>query len=385
MSTRDEEALKAHRAHRGKLRTEPVASLTPGNLPLFYTPGVGAVATHLSEHPTELRSHALQGNLVAVVSDGSAVLGLGNIGPQGAYPVMEGKAMLFKALAGVDAIPIVLGTQDPDEMIAAIVAIAPSFSGINLEDIAAPKCYQIEQALIERLSIPVMHDDQHATAVVVLAGLINACRVTGRELKEAKVVVVGAGAAGGAVARLLVAYGARNVLMVDSKGMVYAGRPGMDGAKAALAALTNPEKRQGDLAAALQGADAVVGLAQAGLLLPVHVASMAKDPIVFALSNPDPEILPDVAKKAGAAVVATGRSDFPNQINNVLVFPGVFRGALDGGLRRITTDMKLAAALAISRLQDTATHDAIVPSVFDERVVPAVAEAVKAAGSPSST
>lgn len=373
----NEEAFAAHAAGRGKIHIEPNVPLTPENLALFYTPGVGAVAKHLAEHPEDLPKYTLQGNLVAVITDGSAVLGLKNIGPQGAYTVMEGKAMLFKALAGVDAVPIVLGTQDPDEIVATVTAIAPSFAGINLEDIAAPQCYEIERRLQERLDMPIMHDDQHATAIVVLAGLINAAKVTERDLRASKVVVLGAGAAGSAVARLLVTYGVKNVLVIDSKGVIGRHRTDLDANKADLAAKTNSNRTEGTLVEALNGTDAVVGLATAGLLTKELIQSMAKRPIVFALSNPEPEIYPDRAREAGAAVIATGRSDFPNQINNVLVFPGVFRGALDYGVTRVTDGVKLATALALAGLIEKPTAAQIIPSVFDPRVVPAVAEAVR--------
>jgi malate dehydrogenase (oxaloacetate-decarboxylating) len=319
----------------------------------------------------------MQGNLVAVISDGSAVLGLKNIGPQGAYPVMEGKAMLFKALAGVDAVPILLGTQNTDEIVAAIVAIAPTFAGINLEDIAAPQCYEIEKRLQKALDIPVMHDDQHATAIVVLAGLLNAVKVTNRALRTSKIVVLGAGAAGSAVVRLLLAYGATDVLVVDSKGILSESRIDMDPNKEALAAMTNQGGESGTLEDSLKGADVVIGLASAGLLNGELIASMAKDPVVFALSNPVPEIYPEEALAAGAAIVATGRSDFANQINNVLVFPGIFRGAFDHKVLRITDGVKLAVAHALANLVLEPGKDYIVPSVFDERVVPAVAQAVK--------
>ena len=376
MSTsRDLHALAAHEKFPGKLETTPREPLTAENLPLLYTPGVAAVSRHLAEHPHDLGKYSLQGNLVAVISDGSAVLGLGNTGPQGAYPVMEGKAMLFKALGGVDAIPIVLSTQDPDEIVTAILAIAPSFAGINLEDIAAPKCYDIEKRLREALTIPVMHDDQHATAMVVLAGLINAAKVTGRDLRHSKIVVVGAGAAGGAVVRLLHAYGAVNLLVVDSQGIITSNREKLDPNKAELAALSNPANEEGSLDIAMKGADIVVGLAHAALITPEQVKSMTARPIVFALSNPEPEITPAAALKAGAAVVATGSSEHPNQINNVLVFPGVFRGALDHHVRTITTAHMLSVATLLADLIEAPTADRIIPSVFDARVVPAVASA----------
>lgn len=378
MSTElDLAAFAAHEAHRGKIHTGLNVELTPENLGLLYTPGVGSVARHLAAHPEDLGRLTMRGNTVAVISDGSAVLGLKNIGSAGAYPVMEGKAMLMKALAGVDAVPIVLSVQDPDEIVAAVLAIAPTFAGINLEDIAAPKCYEIERRLQEKLDIPVVHDDQHATAVITLAGLINAAKVTGRNLRTSRIVIVGAGAAGSAVARLLLAYGAREVVVVDSRGIIGPDRTDLDANKEALAAMTNPHCLSGSLSDALRDADMVVGLASGGLFTEEHVGSMAKDAVVFALSNPEPEIYPEAALAAGAAVVATGRSDFPNQINNVLVFPGMFRGALDYGIRHITDGIKLAAAHSLANLVLEPTSLYIVPSVFDARVVPAVAEAVK--------
>lgn len=374
----DAPSLEIHRRLHGKIETASKAACTPETLPLFYTPGVGAVSTYLAEHPEEAGEYSVKGNCVAVVSDGSAVLGLGNIGPYGALPVMEGKAMLFKEMAGIDAFPICLDTQDSDQIVETVCAIAPSFGGINLEDIAAPRCYDIERRIQARLSMPVMHDDQHATAIVVLAGLINACKLTGRAVSELSVVVLGAGASASGVARLLVAYGISRIVMVDSKGIIVVGREGLDANKQELATLTNPDQKSGGLADALKGADCVIGLASAGLLQPEHIQSMAKDPFVFALSNPVPEISPEDAKKGGAAIVATGRSDYPNQINNALVFPGLFRGALDARVPEITTEIKLRAAIALADLVDDLRAEMIVPSVFDARVAPAVAKSVVA-------
>jgi malate dehydrogenase (oxaloacetate-decarboxylating) len=376
----EDPAVALHRKHHGKLVTEPVAPLTPESLALFYTPGVAAVSRMVAANPAELDRVSLRGNLVAVISDGSAVLGLGNIGPEGAYPVMEGKAMLFKSLAGVDAIPIVLNVHTVEQIVEVVAAIAPSFAGINLEDIAAPLCYEIERQLQERLTIPVMHDDQHATAIVVLAGLRNAAKVTGRTLEKMRVVVLGAGAAGSAVARLLREAGIRDLVVVDSKGILSPARTELDPHKQQLVQLTNPEGRAGHHEDAMQGADVVIGLAQGGLLKASHIQSMASKPIVFALSNPAPEILPEEARAAGAAVVATGRSDFANQINNVLVFPGFFRGALDGGVRRVTNPMKLAVAQALADLVPNPTPDNIMPSVFDSQVVQVVAASVRQFG-----
>lgn len=344
---------------------------------LWYTPGVAVASLHLAKYPKDARMMSVKKNSVAVVSDGSAVLGLGNIGPYGALPVMEGKALIFKDKAGVDAWPLVLDTQDPDEIVRIVKAIAPTFGGINLEDIAAPKCFEIEKRLIAELDIPVMHDDQHGTAIVVLAGLINAAKVVKKNLKGLKIVISGAGAAGTAVAKLLRAAGIKDIILLDRAGTLYTGRPGMNEHKKALAALTNPRKMKGTLVDAMQGADVFIGVSGKGLLKAADVASMAPRGIVFAMANPDPEILPDEARKAGAAVVATGRSDFPNQINNALVFPGIFRGALDKGVKKITEATKLRAAHALAALVSTPTPTKIIPDLLDPRVVRAVARAVR--------
>ncbi len=344
---------------------------------LWYTPGVGVAASHLAKHPKDARTMSIKKNSVAIVSDGSAVLGLGNIGPYGALPVMEGKALIFKAKANVDAWPLVLDTQDPDEIVRIVKAIAPNFGGINLEDIAAPQCFNIERRLTEELDIPVMHDDQHGTAIVVLAGLMNAAKVVEKNLKKLRVVISGAGAAGTAVAKLLAAAGMKDIILLDRSGAIYAGRQGLSGHKAELAALTNPRKVQGDIAAAMQDADVFVGLSGKGLLSATHVATMAPRAIVFALANPEPEILPDAAWQAGAEVIATGRSDFPNQINNSLVFPGIFRGALDTGVSKITEATKLRAAHALAALIAKPTAEKIIPDMLDTRVAKAVAKAVR--------
>lgn len=319
---------------------------------------------------------SLKKNSVAVISDGSAVLGLGNIGPYGALPVMEGKALIFKEMANIDAWPIVLDTQDSEEIIRTVKAIAPVFGGINLEDIAAPQCFDIEQRLVDELDIPVMHDDQHGTAVVVLAGLINAAQVVKKDFETLKVVISGAGAAGTATAKLLLAAGLRDIILLDRTGAIYTGRPDLNTHKTALAARTNPRNVTGDLASAIQGADVFIGVSGKGLLSAEHVASMAPKGIVFALANPDPEILPEIAKGAGAAVVATGRSDYPNQINNALVFPGIFRGALDAGVTKITEEIKLRVARALAALIEKPTADLIIPDLLDARVVQAVVQAV---------
>jgi malate dehydrogenase (oxaloacetate-decarboxylating) len=347
------------------------------DLSLYYTPGVGVASTHLAAHPEDARNLSVKRNSVAVISDGSAVLGLGNIGPYGALPVMEGKALIFKELAGIDAWPIVLDTQDPDEIVRTVIAIAPAWGGINLEDIAAPKCFDIEKRINEALDIPVMHDDQHGTAIVVLAGLMNAAQVVKKDLKKLKVVISGAGAAGAATAKLLGEAGVADIIVLDRTGTLYQGRPDLNESKLELATLTNPRKVSGDLAAAIAGSDAFIGLSGRGVLTQAHVATMAARSIVFALANPVPEIMPDEAKAAGAAVIATGRSDFPNQINNALVFPGVFRGALDHRVQNITEPMKLKAAKALAGLIARPTANKIVPDIFDKRIVPAIAKVIR--------
>lgn len=372
-------ALDIHRQLKGKIK---VTAKTPvereTDLSLFYTPGVGAVSSLLANNPEKLGEYTIKNNLVAVISDGSAVLGLGNVGAAAALPVMEGKAMLLAQLAGLDAFPIVLDTQDTDAIIATIRHIAPVFGGINLEDIAAPKCFEIEKRLQGELDIPVIHDDQHATAVAVLAGLINAFKVTSRDASNSKVVVLGAGAAGNGVVKLLSAYRVTNIIVVDSKGILSMARKDLDDNKAELVRITNPKGISGSLTDALKDADVVLGLSQAGILTPSHIKSMATDPIVFAMSNPVPEIMPDVAMAAGASVVATGRSDFANQINNVLVFPGMFKGAMEAGVKSISVEMKLAAAKHLAAIVGRPTVKKIIPSVFDGGVVEAVASAVVA-------
>lgn len=373
-----QESLQAHAKLAGKIEVVSKAKVkTAHDLSVYYTPGVGAVSSEVAEHPERAKDLTIAGNTIAVISDGTAVLGLGNIGPQAALPVMEGKAMLFKDLADVNAFPIVLDVHTADEIVAAIKAIAPGFAGINLEDIAAPICFDVEDRLKAELNIPVMHDDQHGTAVVVLAGLINAAAVTKRDLNTSTVVVIGAGAAGNAVSRLIARFAPdAEVLVVDRHGIVATSRTDMDPYKAELAKSTNKNNRTGTMHDALKGADIVVGLSQANILTAEDIKTMANDPIVFALSNPTPEIMPDEAKAGGAAVVATGRSDFANQINNVLVFPGIFRGALDAGVPAITDDMKLAAAQALASLVEAPSADHIIPDVLDKRVVPAISQAI---------
>jgi malate dehydrogenase (oxaloacetate-decarboxylating) len=358
-------------AARAKLRSR-------ADFSLWYTPGVGSASEHLSKHPEDARKMSVKRNSIAVVSDGSAVLGLGNIGAYGALPVMEGKALIFREMAGIDAWPLVLDTQDPEEVIRIVKAVAPNFGGINLEDIAAPQCFDIEERLHAELGIPVMHDDQHGTAVVVLAGLINAAKVVKKPLAKLKVVVSGAGAAGTAVAKLLAAAGVKDILVLDRSGILVPGRAGgMNERKEALARITNPHKASGGLHEAMAGADAFVGVSGKGILSQEHLKLMAPRAIVFALANPVPEIMPDEARAAGAAVIATGRSDFPNQLNNALAYPGIFRGALDKGVKQITEGTKLRAAKALAALVPKPTAGKIIPDLLDRRVVPAVAKSVR--------
>lgn len=344
---------------------------------LWYTPGVGSASSHLAQHPEDARKMSIKRNSIAIVSDGSAVLGLGNIGPYGALPVMEGKALIFRELAGIDAWPLVLDTHDPDEIVRIVKAIAPGFGGINLEDIAAPQCFDIEKRLVEALDIPVMHDDQHGTAIVVLAGLINAAKVVKKEFKDLKISISGAGAAGTAIAKLLHAAGVNDIMLLDRTGIIYAGREGLTPHKAELAVWSNPRRIAGGLAEAMKGADVFIGVSGKGLLSEEHVKLMAPKGIVFALANPIPEIMPDEARRAGAAVIATGRSDFPNQVNNALVYPGIFRGALDKGVTKITEETKVRAAKALAALVPHPTAKEIIPGILDKRVVKAVAKAVR--------
>jgi malate dehydrogenase (oxaloacetate-decarboxylating) len=371
-------ALDKHKELKGKISLSLRDQLDDKEkLSIYYTPGVGAVSSYVAEHPEETRNYTWTNNNVAVLSDGSAVLGLGNIGPEGALPVMEGKAMLFKHFAGIDAVPIVVNVHSADEIVAVATAIAPSFGGINLEDIAAPICFEVEERLKATLPIPVFHDDQHGTAVVTLAGLINAAKVTGRDLKTTKAVLVGAGAAGVAIAKLLHQYATgMEIIAVDSTGILYKGRERLNASKEALLEFTNPNGVEGSLEDALDGADIFIGVSQPGLLNAELIQKMAKDPIIFAMANPEPEIYPDVAREAGAAVVATGRSDFPNQVNNSLAFPGIFRGALDNRVSQITDEHKMKAAEAIASLVENPTADQIVPAMGDERLVPTIAQLI---------
>ena len=374
----NELALELHKKYKGKITTalRDNDELDRTKLSAYYSPGVGAVSRAIAEKPEDLPVYTWTNNLVAVISDGSAILGLGDLGARAAMPVMEGKALLFKHFAGIDSIPIVLDVHTPDEIVATVKAIAPSFGAINLEDIAAPKCFEIEERLKAELDIPVFHDDQHGTAVVTLAGLINAAKVTQRNLQDSKIVMVGAGAAGTAIAKLLHLYGIKNILAIDSKGIISEQRTDLNSEKQALMPYLNTTI-DGTLQDAINHADIFIGVSKPGLLTPELVANMAPMPIVFALANPIPEIMPDIAKQSGVAVIATGRSDFPNQVNNALAFPGIFRGALDNGVRKITDQHKIAAAEALASLIENPTADQIIPSPFDERVVSTVASVIK--------
>lgn len=372
------EALRLHKQLRGKISLKLKDTLdSKDKLSTYYTPGVAAVSSYVAKNPTVARDYTWLNNSVAVISDGSAVLGLGDIGPLGALPVMEGKCMLFKHFADIDAVPIVLDVHTPDEIVEAVCAIAPSFGGINLEDIAAPQCFEIEERIKEKLQIPVMHDDQHGTAVVVLAGLINAMKVTSRKLGDCKIVVVGSGAAGVAIMKLLHKYAKPNIIALDSKGIIAASRGDLNNKKRQLLSFTNHRNLTGSLPEALAGSDIFIGVSKANLLSQEMVKTMSENPIIFAMANPDPEIMPAEAKKAGAAIVATGRSDFPNQVNNALAFPGIFRGALDNKVRQITDAHKIAAAEALAGLVTNPTADEIIPSVLNRNVVPAIGKVIR--------
>ncbi len=371
-------ALKLHQKYKGKITTalRDNGEIDRDKLSSYYSPGVGAVSQAIADNPADLPKYTWTNNLVGVISDGSAILGLGNLGPKAAMPVMEGKALLFKHFADVDAVPIVLDVHQPEEIIAAVKAIAPSFGAINLEDIASPKCFEIEERLKAELDIPVFHDDQHGTAIVVLAGLINAAKVVGKSLRDCKVVLAGPGAAGTAIIKLLNLYGVKNLIALDRHGALSSGRTDLSPEKTALQQYLNTSE-SGTLAEVLAGADIFIGVSAANSLAPEMVAAMASQPIIFALANPVPEIMPDAAISAGAAVVATGRSDFPNQVNNSLAFPGILRGALDHGVQKITDQHKLAAAEALAALVENPTADEVIPSPFDERVVSAVSAVIK--------
>ena len=378
--TINEKALELHEKWNGKLDTvSKVQVKTREDLALAYTPGVAEPCKVIAKDPEAAYRYTIKSNTVAVVSDGSAVLGLGNIGPLAAMPVMEGKAVLFKEFGGINAFPICLDTQDTEEIIETVVRIAPAFGGINLEDISAPRCFEIEERLMKLLNIPVFHDDQHGTAIVVLAGIINALKVTGKKKEDCRVVVNGAGSAGVAITKLLLNYGFPHITMCDKTGMLCKGMEGLNWMQEKMVEVTNLEHKTGTLADALKGADIFVGVSAPGIVSQEMVASMNKDSILFAMANPVPEIMPDLAKAAGARVVGTGRSDFPNQVNNVLIFPGIFRGALEGRATAITEEMKLAAANAIAALVDDSelSDENILPAAFDPRVADAVSKAVK--------
>ena len=371
-------AIELHKKYKGKITTQirDQEELDRDKLSAYYTPGVGEISRIIAANPESLPDYTWTNNLVAIISDGSAILGLGNLGPKAAMPVMEGKALLLKHFANVDSVPIVLDVHEPDEIIKTVKAIAPSFGAINLEDIAAPKCFEIEERLKEELDIPVFHDDQHGTAIVVLAGLINAAKLTNRKLTDCKITVVGAGAAGTAIIKLLNLYGIKNILAVDSRGIINKNRTDLNTEKTILLDYIN-SSQSGSLQDALSGSDIFIGVSRAGLLTSELIKTMAKDPIIFALANPTPEIMPDEAKSAGAAIIATGRSDFANQINNSLAFPGIFRGTLDNGVKKITDQHKLAAAEAIAELVESPSASEIIPSPFDKRVVKTVANVIK--------
>ncbi len=378
--TNNEKALQLHQQWHGKIDTIPKCPVkSRDDLAIAYTPGVAEPCKVIAKDPEAAYTYTIKSNTVAVVSDGSAVLGLGNIGALAAMPVMEGKAALFKEFGGVNAFPICLDTQDTEEIIKTVVNIAPAFGGINLEDISAPRCFEIERRLKELLDIPVFHDDQHGTAIVVLAGVINALRVTGKKKEDCQVVVNGAGSAGIAITRLLLTYGFKHVMMCDRFGIISESYENLNWMQKEMCAVTNLEKRTGNLADALKGADIFIGVSAPNMVTPEMVQSMNKDAIIFAMANPVPEIMPDAAKAAGARVVGTGRSDFPNQINNVVAFPGIFKGALEGRARQITEEMKLAAANALAGLisDEELSEDNIMPYAFDPRVAQAVSQAVK--------
>ena len=376
MSLRDD-ALEFHRAAKGKIAVHskvPCASVS--DLALAYTPGVAEPCREIEKNPDDVYEYTAKGNLVAVVTDGTAVLGLGDIGALASIPVMEGKAILFKNFAGIDAFPIAVTSKDPSVIVDTVARIEPVFGGINLEDISAPRCFEVEERLKKILKIPVFHDDQHGTAVVALAALINALKVVGKRFDQVKVAVSGAGAAGIAVTKFLYSFGVKDAILCDSRGIISRGRPDLNPAKRAIAESTNPRNLQGSLADAMAGADVFLGLSVAGIVTPAMVESMNRDAIVFAMANPVPEIMPDLALAAGARVVATGRSDFPNQVNNVLGFPGIFRGALDVRASDINEAMKVAASRAIAGLVESPTESCVIPSPLDRRVVPAVSAAV---------
>ena len=378
--TNSEKALQMHEQWNGKIETIAKSHVNSReDLAIAYTPGVAEPCKEIAQDPEAAYKYTIKSNTIAVVSDGSAVLGLGNIGAKAAMPVMEGKAVLFKEFGGVNAVPICLDTQDTEEIIRTVVNIAPAFGGINLEDISAPRCFEIEERLKELLDIPVFHDDQHGTAIVVLAGIINALKVTGKEKENCRVVVNGAGSAGVAITKLLLTYGFPNITMCDINGIIGKDSPNLNWMQEKMVEVTNLENKKGTLADALDGADIFVGVSAPNIVTKDMVASMNKDAILFAMANPVPEIMPDIAKEAGAKVVGTGRSDFPNQVNNVVAFPGIFKGALEGRATQITEEMKLATANAIAGLvaDDELNENNILPEAFDPRVADVVSKAVK--------
>jgi malate dehydrogenase (oxaloacetate-decarboxylating) len=375
-----EEALHMHRVNKGKLESKSkVPVRNARDLSLAYSPGVAEPCKEIYDKPETVYDYTMKGNMVAVVSDGTAVLGLGNIGPEAALPVMEGKAVLFKSFAGVDAFPICLNTTDIDKIVETVKLLEPTFGGVNLEDIAAPNCFAIEERLKKETNIPVFHDDQHGTAIVTVAGLVNALKIVGKKMNEIRVVANGAGAAGIAIIKLLYSYGVRDIIMCDTKGAIYEGRPnGMNSIKDEVAKFTNRDNVKGSLAEAIKGADVFIGVSVAGALTSEMIQTMNNDPVIFAMANPVPEIMPEEAKAAGAMVIGTGRSDFPNQVNNVLAFPGIFRGALDARATHINEKMKVAAVNAIAGLinESELSSDYVIPGPFDPRVAPEVAAAV---------
>lgn len=379
--TTNEQALLLHEQWKGKLETVSKTKInTREDLALAYTPGVAEPCKKIAENKEDVYKYTIKSNTIAVVSDGSAVLGLGNIGAHAALPVMEGKAVLFKEFGGVNAFPICMDTQDTDEIVKAVIQLAPAFGGINLEDISAPRCFEIEERLKASLDIPVFHDDQHGTAIVVLAAIINSLRITGKKKEECRIVINGSGAAGIAITKLLLRYGFRHLMLCDSQGIVSSKSPRLNDIKKEMLKITNLEDKTGTLADALVSADIFIGVSAPNVVTSEMVKTMNTDPILFAMANPVPEILPDVAKAAGARIVGTGRSDFPNQINNVVAFPGIFKGALEGRAKQITEEMKLAAAEALASLvtDEQLNEDFIMPEAFDPRVAEAVSEAVKA-------
>lgn len=380
MATTREEALHIHRINQGKLESKSkVPVRNAKDLSLAYSPGVAEPCKEIYDHPNKVFEYTMKGNTVAVVSDGTAVLGLGNIGPEAALPVMEGKAVLFKSFAGVDAFPICLNTSKVEEIIETVKRLQPSFGGVNLEDISGPRCFEIEERLKKETNIPIFHDDQHGTAIVTLAGLVNALKITGKSMSSIKVVVNGAGAAGIAIIKLLDRFGVKEMILCDSKGAIYEGRSeGMNDVKAEIAKFTNRDHKKGALEEVIQDMDVFIGVSVEGVLSKDMVKRMSEDPIIFAMANPVPEIMPEDAKDAGAKVIGTGRSDFPNQVNNVLAFPGIFRGALDVRATNINEDMKVAAVYAIADLidEDELKDDYVIPAPFDPRVAPAVAASV---------